>query len=111
MSVCKQRLFKSSDLSEKYDTWVYYSCFFFLFCRLLNLNKELEETVKTQKKKIADYESQLKAKQEEINSQRQRLEELKSILTHVKVQDGAKTPEPTKVDVKKRMGKWSTIIP
>ena len=72
--------------------------------RLVTANTELQETVGLQKKQLKSYDTELKAKMAEIKLQNKKLEELKEILTHVKLQDGHKSPELPKQDNKKRLG-------
>ncbi len=82
---------------------VLFACVLF---RLVQANADLKEIIGSQKKQLKSYDTELKAKMEEIKLQNKKLEELKEILTHVKLQDGHKTPELPKQDNKKRLGEW-----
>ena len=71
--------------------------------RLKQANSDLEKTVTLQKDKITTLEKELKQKKEEIKLQKEKLDELKSILQHVNIKPSDRQ-EPVKQDNKKRLG-------
>ncbi len=77
--------------------WPNNNIYHFFVYRLVLANTDLQDNVNKMKQKMNEYESKLKAKQDEIYTQKLKLDELTSILAHV-----PKTPEPAKIE--KRMG-------